>query len=183
MRDSCNAELVRWIKEFEGEKSKIILLAHNGHLGKSYKFSPRVRTLSVQGFYEDYPKEFFTGYYLSKIFDDKYYFIGTQFGTGFFMGYDPDNDYLLSKLEVTAPEQNSFTYLLQLAANRSPYFIDLDNTYKSITRQEIDYLRSLQGFYEIGAAYDYKYAKARLVEYFDAIIYIDKIEESNLLLN
>ena len=180
IRDSCNAEIIKWIKNFEGEKSKIILFAHNGHLGKSYSFYPRVRTLSTQGFYEDKPKECITGYYLSKIFDDKYYFIGTQFGRGFFMGFDPDNDFLLSKLEVTSPEPYSFTHLLQQAKEKSPYFINF-NISRSTPRQIINYLCSLQSFYEIGAAYDFKYEKARLIEYFDAIIFIDEIEESNLL--
>jgi len=180
MRDSCNAELIKWIKDFEGEKSKIILLAHNGHLGKSLWFYPRVRTLSTQGFYEYFPEKFITGYYLNEIFGDKYYFIGTQFGSGFFMGFDPENDYLLSKLEVTNPEPYSLTHLLQQAAEKSPYFIGF-NLSNSTPRQIINYFCSLQSFYEIGAAYDYKYAKARLIEYFDAIIYIDKIEESNLL--
>jgi erythromycin esterase len=63
MRDSCNAELIKWIKDFEGEKSKIILFAHNGHLGKSLFLHPRVRTLSTQGFDVYTPKEFLTGYY------------------------------------------------------------------------------------------------------------------------
>lgn len=180
MRDSCNAYLIKWIKDFEGENSKVILFAHNGHLGKSLSFYPRVRTLSTQGFYEYTPQEFITGYYLREIFNDKYYFIGTQFGSGFFMGFDPENDYTLSKLEVTNPEINSFPYLLKLAKTKSPYFIGF-NLSQSSPRQIIDYICSLQSFYEIGAAYDYKYAKTRLIEYFDAIIYIDNIEESNLL--
>jgi erythromycin esterase-like protein len=180
MRDSCNAELIKWIKNFEGEKSKIILLAHNGHLGKSLCLTPRERTLSTQGFYEDYSEEFITGYYLSETFDDEYYFIGTQFGTGFFMGFDPDNDFLLSKLEVTSPEPYSFPHILQQAENKSQYFIDLNFTMQT-PRQIINYLCSFQSFYEIGAAYDSKYAKTRLIDYFDAIIYIDKIEESEML--
>ena len=179
MRDSCNAELIKWIKNFEGEKSKIILLAHNGHLGKSLWFYPRARTLSTQGFYEYFPEKFITGYYLNEIFDDEYYFIGTQFSSGFFMGFDPENEFRLSKLEVTPPESDSFTNLLQLAADKSPYFIQL-YSYISFSQQEIDYLCSLQSFYHIGAAYDYKYNKARLINFFDAIIYVDKVEESNL---
>lgn len=179
MRDSCNTELVKWIKDFEGEKSKIILLAHNGHLGKSLWFYPRDRTLSAQGFYEYFTEEFITGYYLSKIFGDEYYFIATQFSSGFFMGLDPENDFRLSKLEVTPPEPYTLPHLLKQAVAKSPYFIDLRS--ETSSRQIINYLRSLQSFYEIGAAYDYKYAKARLIEYFDAIIYVDEIEESNLL--
>lgn len=179
MRDSCNAELVKWIKDFEGERSKIILFAHNGHLGKSLWFYPRDRTLSAQGFYEYFTQEFITGYYLSEIFGNKYYFIGTQFGSGFFMGFDPENDYLLSKLEITPPESYTLPHLLKQAAAKSPYFIDLHS--ETTSRQIINYFCSLQSFYEIGAAYDYKYAKSRLIEYFDAIIYVDRIEESNLL--
>ncbi|MCL2073780.1 MAG: erythromycin esterase family protein [Marinilabiliaceae bacterium] len=179
LRDANNAELVKWIKTFEGEKSKIILFAHNGHLGKSHQLEPRERTLSTQGFYEIWEEDFYTGYYLSEIFDDDYYFIGTQFGSGHFMGFDPENDYHLSKLEVTPPEQYSLTHLLQ-QANKPLYFIDLHSS-KAETRMVIDYLRSVQSFYSIGAAYDYKYLKARLIDFFDAIIFIDKIEESNLL--
>jgi hypothetical protein len=96
------------------------------------------------------------------------------------MGFDPDNDFLLSKLEVTCPEPYSFTYLLQQVKEKSPYFINFNISYSS-PRQIINYFCSLQNFYEIGAAYDYKYLKAILLEYFDAIIYVDKIEESNLL--
>ena len=66
IRDFSNAEIVTWIKNFEGENSKIILFAHDGHLGVWDYFTPRVRTLSIQGFYEDFPKELITGYYLKK---------------------------------------------------------------------------------------------------------------------
>jgi len=170
------AELVKWIKDFEGEKSKIILFAHNAHLGKSLRLSPRVRTLSAQGFYEDWGGEFATGHYLNE-FIDEYYFIGTQFGNGFFMGFDPENDFRFSKLEVTSPEPYSLPHLLQ-QASKFPYFIDLRSP-KAETWQIVNYLRSFQSFYHIGAAYDFKYSKARLIDYFDAIIYIDKIEESN----
>jgi len=45
--------------------------------------------------------------------------------------------------------------------------------------QIIHYLRSLQSVYEIGAAYDQKYSKVEPVRYFDAIIFIDKVEASN----
>jgi erythromycin esterase len=180
MRDSCNAELVKWIKNFEGEKSKIILFAHNGHLGKSLWLTPREKTLSTQGFYQDYSREFIMGYYLSKDFDDEYYFIGTQFGSGFFMGFDSENDSRLSKLEVTPPEPYSFPHLLQQAENKSQYFIDFTFS-RSTSRHVINYLCSFQSFYEIGAAYEFKYAKTRLIDYFDAIIFVDKIEESDIL--
>ena len=180
MRDSCNAELVQWIKKFEGEKSRIILFAHNGHLGKSLWLTPRERILSTQGFYEDHPQELISGYYLSEIFGEEYYFIGTQFGSGFFMGFDSENGNLLSKLEVTLPEPYSFPHLLQQAKKKSQYFIDFAIS-KTTPRQIINYFCSFQSFYEIGAAYEFKYAKTRLVDYFDAIIYIDKIEESKML--
>ena len=169
-------DFIKWIKDFEGEKSKIILFAHNAHLGKSLRLSPRVRTLSAQGFYEDWGGEFATGHYLNEFFDE-YYFIGTQFGNGFFMGFDPENDFRFSKLEVTSPEPYSLPHLLQ-QASKFPYFIDLRSP-KAETWQIVNYLRSFQSFYHIGAAYDFKYSKARLIDYFDAIIYIDKIEESN----
>jgi erythromycin esterase len=173
------SELVQWIKNFEGENSKIILFAHNGHLSKSVKLEPRERTLSTQGFYQNWPVELITGYYLDKAFGDEYYFSATQFGSGFFMGFDPQNEFRLSKLEVTSPEQYSLPHLLQ-QANKIPYFIDIRSE-KARTRQIINYICSFQPFYHIGAAYDYKYAKARLINFFDAIIFIDKIEESNRL--
>ena len=184
MRDSCNVELIRWMKDFEGEKSKVILFAHNGHLGKSLYWQPRVRTLSTEGFYEYTPQEHITGYYLSKIYGDKYYFIATQFGSGFFMGFDSENDYHLSKLEVTPPEQNSFPYLLH-QTKKSPYYIGLMDALmsESTPRQVINYFCSLQSFYGIGAAYESKYWKARLIEFFDAIIYVDEVEESKILEN
>ena len=178
LRDSCNAELVNWIKYFEGENSKLILFAHNGHLGKSQRFIPRVRTLSVDGFYEDYPEELSTGFWLKQKFDDKYFFIGTQFNKGSFIGYDPENNFSLSKMYVSSPEYNSFPYLLKKSSNQD-FFIKF-NFARSTSRQVINYICSLQSFYEIGAAYDYKYAKARLIDYFDGIIFINEITESEL---
>ena len=182
MRDSCNAELIQWIKNFEGENSKIILFAHNGHLGKFTYFLPRVRTLSTQGFYDAYPQELITGYYLKKIFGDKYYFIGTQFGNGFFMGFDSENDYQLSKLEVTFPEQYSFPHLLR-QTKKYPYFLDLmDIIMSDLTPEQVsDYFCSLQSIYGIGAAFESKYWKTHLIGFFDAIIYIDEVEESKVL--
>ncbi len=180
MRDSCNAALVKWIKDFEGEDSKIVLFAHNGHLSSAYKFVPRVRTLSCNGFYEDYPDYLISGYYLKRILGyDNYYFIGTQFSHGFFMGFDPENNFKLSRLEVFPPEPNSFPYLLK-QVKQNPYFISFEFP-QGTPRFIINYICSLQSFYEIGAAYDFKYAKARLIDNFDAIIYIDEVEESDIL--
>ena len=178
MRDSCNAEIISWIKDFEGEHSKLILFAHNGHLAGATRFIPRVRTLTTDGFYEDYPRELLTGYYLRKFFKDGYYFIGTQFGNGYFMGFDSQNDFTLSKLKVEPPESGSFNFLLQNSSHKT-YFIDFEFS-RTTPRQVINYICSLQSFYEIGAAYDFKYSKARIIDYFDAIIYIDEIEESDL---
>jgi len=74
MRASCNAEVIKWIKDFEGENSKLILFAHNGHLGKGFSIFPRVRTLSTRGnFYDILQKEHITGWYLRETFGDKYY--------------------------------------------------------------------------------------------------------------
>jgi erythromycin esterase len=178
IRDSCNAELIKWIKDFEGEQSKLILFAHNGHLGKAQRFVPRVRTLSTDAFYEGYPENLITGYWLNEIFANKYYFIGTQFGTGTFIGFDPENDYELSKLTVSIPMENSFPYLLG-KANKNIYLIDF-SFQPSTPRQVINYICSLQNCYEIGAAYDFKYIKTRLIDYFDAVIYIDKVKESRI---
>jgi erythromycin esterase len=179
IRDSCNAELIKWINDLEGEQSKLIIFAHNGHLGKAQRFVPRVRTLSTDAFYEDYPEKLIMGYWLNKIYADKYFFIGTQFGTGTFRGFDPEKDYELSKLTVSFPMKNSFPYLLS-KVNKNIYLIDF-SFQRSTPRQVINYICSLQNCYEIGAAYDFKYIKTRLIDYFDAVIYIDKVKASRLL--
>jgi hypothetical protein len=44
-----------------------------------------------------------------------------------------------------------------------------------------NYIRTLQNYSEFGAAFEFNNSKAVLVDFFDAIIFIDKIEESNML--
>lgn len=179
MRDSTNAELVKWIAEFEGEKSKIALLAHNGHLGTYNRYIPRVRTLSTIGFYENYPKELLTGHYLKKWYGNSYYFIGTQFKSGAFLGFNPQKGGALSEINVIKPEHNSFNHILSLAKCKN-YFIGFSFTQKT-PRIAINYICSFQPFYEIGAAYDFKYSKARLISYFDAILYLETVHADQLL--
>jgi hypothetical protein len=75
--------------------------------------------------------------------------------------------------------KNSFPYLLS-KVNKNIYLIDF-SFQRSTPRQVINYICSLQNCYEIGAAYDFKYIKTRLIDYFDAVIYIDKVKASRLL--
>jgi erythromycin esterase-like protein len=179
MRDSCNALIIKWVTDKLGEDSKLILSAHSGHLGKFHILSPRVRTMQPDIFYHLWEQDFFTGYWLNKIFEDDYYFIGIQFNKGFFMGFNPNNKFKMDKMEVTPPSSNSLNFLLS-KANSNNYLIELKPSMSS-HKMIIDYLCSFQNCYSIGAAYDYKYLKTMLVEYYDAILFIDSVQESNLI--
>lgn len=68
-RDSCMAENIKWIANFE-ETKKIVLWAHNAHINKW-----KVNTTS---------DEYQMGFWLNKLYGNKYYAIGFDFNSGSF---------------------------------------------------------------------------------------------------
>ncbi|MCV6628229.1 MAG: erythromycin esterase family protein [Flavobacteriaceae bacterium] len=184
MRDSCNADLIEWMHQLKTSPktpNKTIVLAHNGHLGTYDRYVPRIRTMKTTGFYEDYPQELLTGYYLKKKFKENYFFIGTQFTKGSFTAYNPKKQLALDQMFVSPPEQESLPFYLS-TPDISCYYLPFNFSGKT-PRRIIHYICSLQAFYEIGAAYDFKYSKARLISYFDAILFVQQIEPIEFISN
>lgn len=94
LRESYAAENIRWISNYENEK--IMLWAHNGHIGNSYKktyiFDKKIESL---------------GEILKNIYNDNYYSIGFDFYKGSFTAVVQDD---LSKNYLKSSQKDSFAY-------------------------------------------------------------------------
>ena len=179
-RAKYNSDVIKWIFK-NNEESKVILLAHSGHLGKSHILEPKIRTNEPDESLVLFEKENITGFWLKEYFGQYYYFIGLQFREGTFLGFNPYNEYEFESLTVTYPSENSFNGLLSKA--KSDFFYIETKATKNISQEVKNYLSSFQNIYSIGAAYDYKYMKSILSEYFDAIVFIKDITESEMTSN
>jgi erythromycin esterase len=180
VRAKYNSDVIKWLVNNDGE-NKAILLAHSGHLGKSHILEPKIRINEPDEYLILAEKEVKTGYWLNEYFGQHYYFIGLQFSEGTFMGFNPDNEYELESLTVSSPSENSFNGLLRKA--KSNYFFIETNVVKNFSQEVQNYLSTFQNFYSIGAAYDYKYMKTIPSEYYDSVIFIEEIIESEMISN
>ncbi len=175
VRDSCNAQLIRSILKLEGENSKMIIMAHSGHLSKNGFLRQMENTFSVNSFYKLFKPTGITGWWLNEMIGSDYYFIGYQIGQGYFTGFNPQKEYKMESIYIAPPEFPSVNYYLS-KANKKYYFLPMNfnqNTPKNVAF----YFYSFQPYYEIGAANDLKYMQTN-AEYYDAIIYCNDVEAS-----
>jgi erythromycin esterase len=103
-RDSCMCENVKWFMDLEGDASKFVLWAHNGHIAKDYVDSDGL-TL---------------GYFLKKFYKEKYYALGFDFYNGSFQSMDMKSDLVEFHYVL---KQNSTGYLFSQSRNKI-FFID-----------------------------------------------------------
>ncbi|HEY9176928.1 MAG TPA: erythromycin esterase family protein [Flavipsychrobacter sp.] len=167
-RDSCMAANIKWITDFYGTE-KIVIWAHNAHINKS-------KVAANYGYYS-------MGYWLKKIYGDKYYSIGFDFNTGSFRARRAryaDND-LASRYEVVTftinnTLKNSTDYYFK--KTDIPIFL-LDYTMVSQNNLLRDFLSNEIKTKSIGALYWEKweksyYRKQKLIDIYDATLYFDK---------
>ena len=156
------AENVKHIVDLEGENSKIILSAHNGHIYK-----------------DPAAKEF--GYYLNQLFANKYYAIGFEFNKGKIQGFDFIDDKLMWKeydLQAAAPKSLGDVLL---KGNKDFLFLDLYQAQNNNTLPKWFYKKQKCG--DILGCYGQKGCNKRywhivLSKSYDAILFIKATERA-----
>ena len=155
VRDSCMSENVKWLMNLEGDSSKFVLWAHNGHIAKDYVTSDGLTM----------------GYFLRKYYMDNYYALGFDFYQGSFQSIGAKVG--LTEFHCTL-KQNSTGYIF---AQSKPdiFFIDLAIAEKNQGMKKLltDTIPSIF----IGALFsddnqEQNYVKRPLADMYDGLIFI-----------
>lgn len=168
VRDAYMAENIGWLLDQAGTNGKMILWAHNEHIGATPAATdvPDAVTKSM-------------GTWLRERYNDRYRPIGQTFYAG------ECNAIEGTLTEVTVPPPPNDSYEAALRQTTQPrLLLDLRNTQPSdIVRQ---WLSNPHLLHAIGASYDEAdpdryYGSVRLEEKFDVLIYIERSTPSHLL--
>jgi erythromycin esterase len=167
-RDSFMAENIAWLHEHSDGGAKMVLWAHNGHIGISDSDGYASMGLNLHLRYQ--------GQYLP---------IGFSFYQGAFNAHGMDahgNVTSLQPFTMQAPDKDSYNYTLG-SLNIQQYMLDLRNVPKGAVGQWMDGPHS---FYSIGSVYSSEdqsqdYASVSLPSYFAVLIHIQKVTASQLL--
>lgn len=169
-RDSCMAANTKWISEYE-QTDKIIVWAHSGHISKTKSFS------GATGYQ--------MGYWLSKLFPEKYYAIGFDFHDGSFRAYqnwppvtESDNKSTLNgpiTCTIKKPAKNSSHYIYHKTGLSMFY---LDHKTASANKHIQTYLNEIIRLRLVGALFkpeheESYYYTVILNKYFDATLFIN----------
>ena len=170
-RDQYLAENVTWLLEQAGPDARIILWAHNGHVGNMET--------------SDTPAWKSMGAYLREIYGEEMVTFGFAFYQGRFnaISYDPETgEYGALLTYRTLALQGSYEWYFK-AAEMPRMLLDLRDV--SSTSPTTDWLMGPHKFRSIGSIYhDHapeEYYDANLTTEFDAIIYFDETTPSVLL--
>jgi len=166
-RDAHMAENVRWLLERAGPEAKIVLWAHNGHVGSvdpedNWAFSGM-------------------GHYLRQTYGDAYFVIGFAFGEGAVTAIGADER--LGTHTVPPPPPETFEWYAR--ETRLPAFVlglrglDLGQPDAAWLSQPV-LLRSIGSMYDPSAPDDW-FFEHDLPRAFDALIYIDRTSATRLL--
>lgn len=153
------AENIGHILEMEGKVKKIAFSAHNGHLTK-------------------YAKQKETGYWLKKIYGQRYYAIGYEFHQGNTLGFDfIDNELVFREITIEPSKYGTLGFLLSTLVGQDCY---IDLVGKSIPEwfNQKQLCSDLLGCYGQKGC-NQRYTKVIIAESYDGIIYIDKTEAAN----
>jgi erythromycin esterase len=154
IRDEAMAENIGWIMKHAPKDSKIMLWAHNGHIGKA---NDRM------------------GGYLQKAFGSDYYNFGFAFNEGKYIAHG-DNG--LTAYDAVPSEPGSFEYFFH-SAGIEKGMLDLHKASKQ--DQGSSWLLEPLELRDIGAMATDGFHPASPTKEFDALIYIDKTTPSNQL--
>ena len=166
MRDSEMLENVKWIKEFSGPESKIILWAHNGH----------IQTKKFQLKKDDH---FRMGEGLRDRFTSKYYAVGFDFGTGSFNAVNYQKDARMQPCVVTNVKDQSFAS--ELSAIPFPCYLA---NFALLPQHLKESLQRSMYMREVGVGFSgeqFTFVKINIVNAFDAMIFINKTTPSQFI--
>ncbi len=164
IRESFNIGNVEWIIENLLDGGKVIVWAHNGHVGN----------VSLQ---DGGTQASMLGARLKERFGDDYYIIGTEFYGGRFQAWDVCGDDLGGFIvhEAAHPGENTYAYQLH-QADIPLFFLDLSKVDYSVTAAH--WLLGPMNIRFIGASYcaDFDeefYYSTSLPNHYDAIVYFE----------
>jgi len=157
IRDSCMAENVKWLTTLEGDSSKFVLWAHNGHISNAALMD----------------NVFSMGNHLKKFYHDRCYALGFDFYTGSFQSVDAEKGLVKFNYEL---KQNSTGYFFSKCKNKM-FLMDMANAENNPELKKIihDTIPSIS----IGAMFSKKYAdqyydNKPLADMYDGLIFIRK---------
>ncbi len=167
-RDSFMAENIAWLHEHSDGGAKMVLWAHDGHIGIS----------DSDGYAS-------MGWKLHLRYQGQYLPIGFSFYQGTFNARGMDahgNTTSLQPFTVQAPKQDSYNYTLG-SLHMQQYMLDLRHVPKGAVGQ---WMNGPHPFHEIGAVYSSSedqnyYPSVSLPSYFAVLIHIQKVTASQLL--
>ncbi len=177
-RDKSMAENIKWIRDINND-AKIMLWAHNGHIGKG-------------SFSDDFKSGNWMGTHLKDIYKDKYYNIGFSFSEGGFVAQSPSSTnifYLMYSFgkslfqdelwlvsdNFVKPHPKSYLTNTFSKLETPIFFVDLKEI--SSDKKLEDFVNREYEHYEAGAVYINEKSAlwtTNLYELFDGIIYVDK---------
>jgi erythromycin esterase len=165
IRETSNIGNVQWIINKYLNGAKVIVWAHNGHVGNTL-LEDNGGTLAPM-----------LGMRLKELYEDDYYVIATEFYGGQFLAWDrcENHAYEFVMHQAAVPPENSYAYRFhneQLAL----FFLDLRHANLSMT--ETAWLAGPLNMRFIGASYcafddRYFYRSMSLAEEFDGLVYFE----------
>jgi erythromycin esterase len=162
-RDTQIAENVIKILTSSGAESKVFLWAHNFHIKKNKII---------------YTNDLAMGHHLKQKFGDKYYSVGFDFGTGKFNVFDVTEN-RLTTISIDRVIKNTSSEMFD-KSTLNTYLLDFKTARKISVMN--DYLNSKVRYRGIGSTYSPKMiTEDRLIDTFDALIFVKNTTESTLL--
>ncbi|MBE0392247.1 erythromycin esterase family protein [Flavobacterium sp. PL002] len=163
-RDKQMAENVNKVLTSAGAESKVFLWAHNLHVNKD-KIQFNIPSM---------------GNHLKEKYGDQYYSVGFDFATGKFNALDLSKN-RLTTIVIDTVMKNTSTEIFD-KCKFDTYLLDFNTAIK--TSVLADYLNSKVKHQGIGSTFDPKVVvEERLINSFDAIIFVKNTTESTLLHN
>ncbi|MFD3156869.1 erythromycin esterase family protein [Haloimpatiens sp. FM7330] len=173
-RDKYMAENIKWILNFEGQDTKIMVWAHNWHVSKVAD--------NINNIGENVKR---MGSNLYDMYKDKLYVIGFQFSEGTVTAVDKsinrgEESVMLKKCTLHAAKKGSIPYILSKVDPL--FFID----FKSVNTNKYvkEFISTPKTCRYVDANFngeDESYETNILDQCYDGLIYIDKISNSELI--
>jgi erythromycin esterase len=172
VRDRYMAENSAWLLEQGGPGAKIVLWAHNAHVGRLTESTPEYKWGSM-------------GHHLRERFGEEAVIFGFDFHSGSFNAVTMrDNQFMgLNVHQVEPPPADSYEHYFA-GAGIPRMFLDLRGVDTSLP--ETSWLQGPHPMRSIGSVYDRStperwFTEARLLELFDVLIYFQDTTASGLL--
>ncbi|MBN1781857.1 erythromycin esterase family protein [bacterium] len=165
VRDAFNIGNVRWIIDTYLGGAKVVIWAHNGHVGN---------TILIDN--AEFPSRML-GLRLRDLYGDDYYVIGTEFWGGQFMAWNgcEDQAFEFTVHQAAVPPENSYAY--RFHKDGPPlFFLDLRHT--DVSMNEAAWLAGPLNMRFIGATYcaleDRQfYRSMSMTEEFDGLVFFE----------